>query len=87
MARYIIRRSIQSVFLLWAATLISFTVYQLAPGGPVQFLEEDPKATGEDARLTRLYGLDRPLSTVNISPGWPVKIGCPKTSPGAAVAA
>jgi peptide/nickel transport system permease protein len=61
MTRYIIRRGIQSFFLMWFTTLIAFTIYQLAPGGPIQFLDEDPKATGEDARrLTRLYGLDRP---------------------------
>ncbi|GAB4446092.1 MAG: ABC transporter permease [Anaerolineae bacterium] len=61
MGRYIVRRSIQSFFLLWLATLISFTVYQLAPGGPIQFLDDDPRATSEDSnRLARLYGLDRP---------------------------
>jgi peptide/nickel transport system permease protein len=60
MTRYIVRRSIQSFFLMWLATLISFTVYQLAPGGPIQFLEDDPKATSADYnRLVRLYGLDR----------------------------
>ncbi len=60
MTRYIIRRSIQSIFLLWLATLIGFTVYQLAPGGPLQFLDDDPRQTAEDAnRLVRLYGLDR----------------------------
>jgi peptide/nickel transport system permease protein len=32
----------------------------LAPGGPLQFLEEDPKRTSADYdRLSRLYGLDR----------------------------
>ena len=62
LTRYIIRRSIQSVFLLWLATLIAFTVYQLAPGGPLQFLNDDPQRTGEDSgRLTQLYGLDRPI--------------------------
>jgi peptide/nickel transport system permease protein len=45
---------------MWLATLISFTIYQLAPGGPIQFLEDDPKATSADYnRLVRLYGLDR----------------------------
>jgi peptide/nickel transport system permease protein len=47
---------------MWLATLISFTVYQSAPGGPIQFLEDDPKATSTDYnRLIRLYGLDRRL--------------------------
>ncbi len=62
MARYIIRRSIQSVFLIWLATLIGFSVYKLAPGGPLQFLNEDPKQNKADVlRLTQSYGLDRPL--------------------------
>lgn len=62
MARYIIRRGIQSIFLLWLATLIGFTVYQLAPGGPLQFLDDDPRRTGNDAvRLAELYGLDQPI--------------------------
>jgi peptide/nickel transport system permease protein len=62
MVRYIVRRSIQSFFLVWITTLIAFTIYQLAPGGPLQFLEDDPKATSADAnRLSRLYGLDRPV--------------------------
>jgi peptide/nickel transport system permease protein len=62
MTRYIIRRGIQSIFLTWLATLIGFTVYQLAPGGPLQFLDDDPNATAADAdRLAQLYGIDRPV--------------------------
>ena len=62
MTRYIIHRAIQNFFLLWLGTIIAFSIYQAAPGGPLQFLEDDPKATGEDAaRLNQLYGLDRPV--------------------------
>jgi peptide/nickel transport system permease protein len=62
MTRYIVRRSIQSFFLIWLATLIAFTVYQAAPGGPLQFLDDDPKATAADfERLARSYGIDRPI--------------------------
>ena len=62
MTRYIIRRGIQSIFLVWLATLIGFSMYQAAPGGPLQFLEDDPKATSADTRrLARLYGIDRPV--------------------------
>ena len=62
LTRYLIRRGLQSIFLLWLATLIGFTVYQLAPGGPLQFLDNDPKRTNADyERLVRLYGLDRPV--------------------------
>jgi peptide/nickel transport system permease protein len=60
MTRYIVRRGIQSFFLLWLTTLITFTIYQAAPGGPIQFLDDDPTATSADSdRLERLYGLDR----------------------------
>lgn len=62
LTRYLIRRSLQSFVLLWLATLIGFTVYQLAPGGPLQFLDDDPQRTSADYdRLTQLYGLDRPV--------------------------
>jgi peptide/nickel transport system permease protein len=62
LTRYIVRRGIQSFFLIWISTLIGFTIYQLAPGGPLQFLEDDPNATGADAtRLQTLYGLSRPI--------------------------
>ncbi|RME72094.1 MAG: ABC transporter permease [Chloroflexi bacterium] len=62
MTRYIIRRAIQSFFLVWLSTIIAFTIYQAAPGGPLQFLDDDPKSTAADAgRLQRLYGLDRPI--------------------------
>jgi len=60
MTRYIIRRGIQSIILMWVATLIGFTIYQMAPGGPLQFLDNDPRRSEADiSRLRHLYGLDR----------------------------
>ena len=60
MTRYIVRRSIQSIFLILLSTIIGFTIYQLAPGGPLQFLDDDPSSTSADTnRLVRIYGLDR----------------------------
>jgi len=62
MTRYLVRRAIQSFFLVWLSTVIGFTIYQAAPGGPLQFLDDDPTATSADTnRLVRLYGLDRPI--------------------------
>ncbi len=62
LTRYLLRRGIQSFFLLWLATLIAFSIYQLAPGGPLQFLDNDPNHSAEDAtRLNHFYGLDRPV--------------------------
>jgi peptide/nickel transport system permease protein len=63
MTRYIIRRTIQSFLLLWVSTLIAFSIYQLAPGGPLTFLDQDPNRNVEDiARLERAYGIDRPIA-------------------------
>jgi len=62
LTRYLIRRGLQSFLLVWLATLIAFTIYQLAPGGPLQFLDEDPRRTEQDInRLEHLYGIDRPI--------------------------
>ena len=62
MTRYIVRRGLQSIVLMFIATLIAFTVYQMAPGGPLQFLDDDPSSTSADMdRLERLYGLDRSI--------------------------
>jgi peptide/nickel transport system permease protein len=62
MTRYIIRRALQSLALMWMATLIAFTVYQAAPGGPLQFMDEDPQRAQTDVqRMLRLYGLDRSI--------------------------
>lgn len=62
MTRYIVHRTIQNLFLLLLGSLIAFFIYQAAPGGPIQFLDDDPTATSADFnRLTRLYGLDRSI--------------------------
>jgi peptide/nickel transport system permease protein len=59
---------LQSIVLLWLATLIGFSVYQLAPGGPLQFLDDNPSRTGADYnRLTELYGLKRPVLVLYLS--------------------
>lgn len=68
MTRYIIRRSLQSLLLLWIATLIGFSIYQAAPGGPLQFMDDDPRRNAEDLnRLNRLYGLDRTILVEYVS--------------------
>ncbi|MEZ4554873.1 MAG: ABC transporter permease [Caldilineaceae bacterium] len=60
MTRYIIRRGLQSIVLVFITTLIAFSIYQIAPGGPLQFLDDDPTSSSVDkVRLERLYGLDR----------------------------
>jgi len=63
MITYIIRRLLAAVPLLIGITLISFFVIHLAPGKPVNLQESlNPKVSLEvRERLTKLYGLDRPV--------------------------
>ena len=61
MTRYIIRRLIQSVFLLLGITILAFVLQRLAPGGPESFTE-DPRLGREFAEQQRRdLGLDQPL--------------------------
>jgi len=48
--------------LVWISTLIAFSIYQLAPGGPLQFVSNNPKQHQEDiVRLKRSFGVDRSI--------------------------
>ncbi len=68
MAHYIVRRGLQSIVLMFIATLIGFTIYQMAPGGPLQFMDNDPRRSAADvARLKHLNGLDRPVIVQYVS--------------------
>lgn len=61
MTRYIIRRLIQSFFLLLGITALSFTLQHLAPGGPAAF-NEDPRLPPDYAQQQRHeFGLDQPI--------------------------
>ena len=61
MTRFVIRRLIQSCFLLLGITLITFVITRLAPGGPETMLE-DPNIRPEYLeQLRRDYGLDQPV--------------------------
>ena len=68
MTRYIIRRGLQSIVLVWMSTLIVFTIYQLAPGGPLGLVDPDPSRKPEDiSRLERSYGIDRSIPVQYVS--------------------
>lgn len=62
MFRYIIKRLIQMIPLLFIVSIISFGVTKLAPGDPIQQLRMNPAITQEriEAERQRL-GLDRPI--------------------------
>ncbi|HXE98084.1 MAG TPA: ABC transporter permease [Dongiaceae bacterium] len=63
MARYLIKRILLLIPLMIGITLITFSVIHLAPGEPVEMqMAMNPKV-GKEARerLTKFYGLDKPL--------------------------
>lgn len=63
MTRYLLKRIALLVPLMLGITLITFTVIHLAPGEPVDMqMAMNPKV-GKEARerLTKFYGLDKPL--------------------------
>lgn len=61
MTRFIIRRVIQSFFLLIGISIITFTITRMAPGGPDTMIE-DPNIRPEYlAQLRKDYGLDDPV--------------------------
>ncbi|MBI4319577.1 MAG: ABC transporter permease [Chloroflexi bacterium] len=60
MARYAIRRLIQSFFLILGVTIITFFIQRVAPGGPAMFFE-DPKMKPADIRaIEESFGLHEP---------------------------
>ncbi len=61
MARFIVRRVIQSVLILFGVATLNFMVMRLAPGGPEAF-SEDPRLPADyAAQQRRELGLDAPL--------------------------
>lgn len=93
MTHYILRRSLQSLFLLWLSTLLSFAIYQAAPGGPLLFLERSLSNERREEAKAPLQQRQRcnnlPDFTgwivaclFNMLPGWQVKIGCQIQLPG-----
>jgi ABC-type dipeptide/oligopeptide/nickel transport system permease component len=63
MSRFLLRRAVSLVFVLFSLTFLTFLIGHLAPGDPILLLmgqRRDPEAY---ARLQHLYGLDQPLLT------------------------
>ena len=60
-SRYLVRRLIQNLLILWLISVIAFAITRAAPGGPETFLE-DPRMQKEDiAAIRDSYGLNEPL--------------------------
>ena len=57
MTRYVVRRLIQSVFLLVGIATFNFVILHLAPGGP-ELVAEDPRLPKDYAALK--FRVERP---------------------------
>lgn len=61
MKKFIFRRALQSLFLLWIVMTLSFTLVHAAPGGPEQTFLANPRITQEQiAEIRKGFGLDDP---------------------------
>lgn len=61
MGRYVVRRLIQSVFLLLGISLLTFTITRLAPGGPETLIEDPNVSPAYLEQLRDRYGLNDPI--------------------------
>lgn len=62
MGRYVTRRLIQLIPIMWIISVIIFILLQLTPGDPASALEDNPNITAEDrARYEESLGLNDPL--------------------------
>ena len=62
MSRYVIRRLVQLIPIMWIISVIIFVLLQLTPGDPAAALEDNPNITAEDrARYEERLGLNDPL--------------------------
>lgn len=58
MGRYVVRRLIQSFFLLLGISLLTFTITRLAPGGPETLIEDPNVSPAYLEQLRESYGLN-----------------------------
>jgi len=62
MTRYIIRRLVQSIPVLFIVSVLVFTLIQISPNNPLSAMQNNPNITPEDLlRLEREYGLNDPI--------------------------
>jgi peptide/nickel transport system permease protein len=63
MARIVLKRLAQGVFIVWLTTTITFFLVHAAPGEPFADMLTDPRATAAMREASRArYGLDRPVA-------------------------
>ncbi len=61
MTRFLARRAISFVFVLFSLTFLTFMIGHLVPGDPIQVLMGPRRDLATYNRLRHLYGLDQPL--------------------------
>ncbi len=62
MRRFIIRRVLQSLLIVWAVMSLSWLLIAISPGGPAAALAENRRVSPETiAAIRASYGLDQPL--------------------------
>jgi len=63
MIKYVVKRLLHSIPLLFGITLISFFIVHLAPGRPTDMITQFNPKVSQDARekLSKIYGFDKPV--------------------------
>jgi len=61
MSRFLVRRALSLLFVLFSLTLLTFLIGRLVPGDPIQVMMGSRRDPATYERLRQLYGLDRPL--------------------------
>ncbi len=62
MKKYLIKRFIQCLILIWVVLTLNFFLFRILPGDPVRFLFNDPRMTQETRqKLYSSFGLDKPM--------------------------
>ena len=61
MASYITRRLMQMLLLLVGISIVSFAIMHLAPGSPIDLITDRTTTAQEKARISAVYGFDKPI--------------------------
>ena len=61
MRRYLVRRVLQNLFLLWVLTTFMFLLFRIVPGDPVSMLISADLSKESQEALRQSWGLDQPL--------------------------
>ena len=61
MLKYVLRRLVSLVFILFGVSILVFLLIHLAPGDPVRIMLGEEATVADVERLNRVYGFDRPL--------------------------